>query len=63
MEAILIKKEQKDQKFFKLFNTTHEHAKFEIQLRHSFPTVRHEVGKVKTDGVALFARLQFSHMA
>eukprot|EP00957_Ditylum_brightwellii_P100896 7689967-Ditylum_brightwellii.AAC.1 len=34
MEAVSIKKEQKDQKFFKLFNTTHKHAKFEIQVRH-----------------------------
>eukprot|EP00957_Ditylum_brightwellii_P179325 13661507-Ditylum_brightwellii.AAC.1 len=53
----------KGSKFFELFNTNQEHAKFEIQLCPGHPIMCHEGEKFKIDAIAVHARIKFSHLS
>eukprot|EP00957_Ditylum_brightwellii_P072430 5504586-Ditylum_brightwellii.AAC.1 len=57
MEAVSIEQLQKDPKFFELFNTNQEHAKFEIQLCPGQPIMCHEGKKIKTHTIMVYARI------
>eukprot|EP00957_Ditylum_brightwellii_P192679 14671306-Ditylum_brightwellii.AAC.1 len=63
MEAVAIKRGEKDPKFFELYNTTKDHAKFEIQLCPGCPAVRKNSKKIETDAIAVYARHQFSNLS
>eukprot|EP00957_Ditylum_brightwellii_P133679 10192002-Ditylum_brightwellii.AAC.1 len=63
MEVVVIERVEKDPKFFELYNTTKDHAKFEIQLCPCCPGVCQNNKKIETDAIAVYARHQFSNLS
>eukprot|EP00957_Ditylum_brightwellii_P018407 1385258-Ditylum_brightwellii.AAC.1 len=62
MEVTAQEKAEKDKTYYKLFNTTADHAKFDIQLCLGKPNVHHKGKRIETDVLSVYARLNFMNL-